>query len=122
VKVPISPSISRRRVFSSGGLGAVFVVMVAPCLHWPAGQEPNLVPVVEKQKDTNPAVDERAAGLDAQRKELPDQPGVYVFKDEDGGVLYVGKALSVRKRVASHFSGPHRRGRPFIDQVASIDF
>jgi excinuclease ABC subunit C len=65
---------------------------------------------------------EDAAGLDAQRKRLPDQPGVYVFKDAAGGVLYVGKALSIRKRVASHFSGPHRGGLEFIDQVASIDF
>ena len=47
---------------------------------------------------------------------------MYVFKDADGGVLYVGKALSIRKRVASHFSGPHRGGLEFIDQVASIDF
>ena len=47
---------------------------------------------------------------------------MYVFKDADGGVLYVGKALSIRKRVASHFSGPHRGGLAFIDHVASIDF
>ncbi len=53
---------------------------------------------------------------------MPDQPGVYVFKDADGGVLYVGKALSIRKRVASHFSGPHRGGLTFIDQVGTIDF
>ena len=66
--------------------------------------------------------DEEAAGLDVQRKRLPDQPGVYLFKDADGGVLYVGKALSIRKRVASHFSGPHRGGLDFIDQVGSIDF
>jgi excinuclease ABC subunit C len=57
-----------------------------------------------------------------QRKRLPDQPGVYVFKDADGEVLYVGKAVSIRKRVASHFSGPHRGGLGFIEQVASIDF
>ena len=63
-----------------------------------------------------------ATDLDAQRKRLPDQPGVYVFKDADGGVLYVGKALSIRKRVASHFSGPHRGGLEFIHQVGSIDF
>ena len=62
------------------------------------------------------------ADLADQRKRLPDQPGVYVFKDADGGVLYVGKALSIRKRVASHFSGPHRGGLDFIDLVGSIDF
>jgi excinuclease ABC subunit C len=60
--------------------------------------------------------------LDEQRKQLPDAPGVYMFKDADGGVLYVGKATSIRKRVTSHFSGPHRGGMHFIDRVASIDF
>ena len=45
-----------------------------------------------------------------------------MFKDADGEVLYVGKARSIRKRVASHFSGPHRGGLAFIEQVASIDF
>ncbi len=82
--------------------------------------------MAEKQTDADsaaPGVEhEEAAGLDAQRRQLPDQPGVYVFKDADGGVLYVGKALSVRKRVASHFSGPHRGGLEFIDHVGSIDF
>jgi excinuclease ABC subunit C len=43
-------------------------------------------------------------GLVAQRRALPDQPGVYLFRDGAGGVLYVGKAKSVKKRVASHFS------------------
>jgi excinuclease ABC subunit C len=63
-----------------------------------------------------------APALDEQRKRLPDQPGVYTFKDADGGVLYVGKATSIKKRVASHFSGPHRGGLHFIDRVTQIDF
>ena len=42
--------------------------------------------------------------LAAQRRALPDQPGVYLFRDANGRVIYVGKAKSVRKRVASHFS------------------
>ena len=46
--------------------------------------------------------------LDEQRRELPDQPGVYLFRDADGRVIYVGKAVSVRKRVASHFSSAGR--------------
>jgi excinuclease ABC subunit C len=65
---------------------------------------------------------DKPQSLAEQRKALPDSPGVYTFKDAEGGVLYVGKATSIRKRVASHFSGPHRGGMHFIHRVAAIDF
>src|SRR5215210_5504528 len=57
--------------------------------------------------------------LAEQRAGLPDQPGVYLFRDARGRVIYVGKAKSVRKRVASHFSvrGPLST---FIDQIESL--
>jgi excinuclease ABC subunit C len=61
--------------------------------------------------------------LKQQRRALPDGPGVYLFKDEQGKALYVGKARSIRKRVASHFSKPATRGVvEMVDQVAEIDF
>ena len=61
--------------------------------------------------------------LKQQRRALPDGPGVYLFKDEQGKALYVGKARSLRKRVASHFSKPATRGVvEMVDQVAEIDF
>src|SRR5438270_5483010 len=54
-----------------------------------------------------------------KRAKLPDEPGVYLFRDARGRVLYVGKAKSIRKRVASHFSNPSTRGGR--DLVAAID-
>ncbi len=59
-----------------------------------------------------------------RRRELPDEPGVYLFRNERGRVIYVGKAKSIRKRVASHFSNPSTRaGRdllPMIDHVEAL--
>src|ERR1700684_3282482 len=59
-----------------------------------------------------------------RRRELPDEPGVYLFHDARGKVIYVGKAVSIRKRVASHFSNPSTRaGRdlvPMIDQIEAL--
>ncbi|HWO16434.1 MAG TPA: excinuclease ABC subunit UvrC [Solirubrobacterales bacterium] len=50
-------------------------------------------------------------------RELPDSPGVYLFHDGDGEVLYVGKARSIRKRVASHFSGGESRLTSRVDRI-----
>ena len=62
--------------------------------------------------------------LTAQRKALPDSPGVYLFKDARGKVIYVGKAASIRKRVAGHFSKPGgaRGSRDMVAQIAEVDF
>jgi excinuclease ABC subunit C len=54
--------------------------------------------------------------LREQRRALPDQPGVYVFRDARGRVIYVGKAKSIRKRVASHFSNPTVYGTTALTQ------
>ena len=57
-----------------------------------------------------------------QRRGLPDSPGVYLFKGAKGRVLYVGKAKSIRKRVAGHFSKSHVRGEAdMLDQLDRID-
>ena len=59
-----------------------------------------------------------------RRRQLPDEPGVYLFRDAKGRVIYVGKAVSIRKRVASHFSNPSTQaGRdllPMIDRIEAL--
>ena len=59
-----------------------------------------------------------------RRRELPDEPGVYLFRNAKGTVIYVGKAVSIRKRVASHFSNPSTQaGRdllPMIEQIEAL--
>src|ERR1700756_3438591 len=57
-----------------------------------------------------------------RRRELPDEPGVYLFRDQRGKVIYVGKAISIRKRVASHYSNPSTRGgRDLLDMIDQIE-
>src|SRR3954452_18239330 len=72
--------------------------------------------------DAEPAQIERTERLTAQRRALPDQPRVYLFPDRRGRVIYVGKAKSIRKRVASHFSNPTLYGtRALTDEVEHIE-
>jgi excinuclease ABC subunit C len=55
--------------------------------------------------------------------EIPDAPGVYLFRDEHGAVLYVGKAKSLRKRLANYF-GTEVRGKTamMVDAAAGVEW
>ena len=55
---------------------------------------------------------------------LPDEPGVYVYRDDAGEVLYIGKAKSLRRRVASYARpdrGLERRTAELVLRIAAID-
>jgi DNA polymerase-3 subunit epsilon len=43
--------------------------------------------------------------------DLPEGPGVYLFRDEGGALLYVGKSRNLRSRVFDHFAAEHRSGK-----------
>ena len=61
--------------------------------------------------------DERTRRIVSERRSLPDAPGVYLFRDRDDEVIYVGKANSIRKRVASHFSGGNAEMTRQVDEI-----
>jgi excinuclease ABC subunit C len=56
-------------------------------------------------------------------KKFPETPGVYIMKDAVGGILYVGKAGNLRRRVSSYFEHPHDvRIQTLVSKIARIDF
>ena len=62
----------------------------------------------------------RSERIAAQRRALPDSPGVYLFYAADDELLYVGKARSIRKRVASHFSGGETRLTSRVERIETL--
>ena len=61
--------------------------------------------------------------LSAQAESLPKSCGVYLFKDKDGKVIYVGKAINLRSRVRQYILGHDERIQvaPLIIESQSID-
>jgi len=60
-----------------------------------------------------------------RRRALPDRPGVYRFARSNGDVVYVGKAASLKKRVAGHFSsrrGATERALEWLTQVQDVAY
>jgi len=65
------------------------------------------------------------AELSETLKNLPELPGVYIMKDSDGIVIYVGKAKVLRNRVRSYFQYREDRDAKtlkLVSNVASIDY
>jgi len=51
---------------------------------------------------------------------LPDNPGVYFYFDKDGALMYIGKATSLRKRVASYFKDEGGEGEKRGERIAEL--
>jgi len=66
----------------------------------------------------------RPEKLEEKLKNLPTQPGVYLHKNEQGTVLYVGKAKNLRSRVRSYFQDPSNltpKIRRMVSQVVDLE-
>ena len=66
---------------------------------------------------------EAEEALEEKLQGLPPRPGVYLLRDKQGKVIYVGKAKSLRSRVRSYFRGGDERAqvRFLVTRLASFD-
>jgi DNA polymerase-3 subunit epsilon len=53
--------------------------------------------------------------------DLPDEPGVYIFRNAEGQALYVGKSVSLRSRARAHFA-PSSEPSAWTAQAAIVDY
>ncbi|MBI2913239.1 MAG: GIY-YIG nuclease family protein, partial [Chloroflexi bacterium] len=67
----------------------------------------------------------RARPFQEQVRALPARPGVYLFRDAKGQVIYVGKAAALKNRVRSYFGSPHSfepKTRRLVEQIADLEY
>ncbi|HKS68923.1 MAG TPA: excinuclease ABC subunit UvrC, partial [Ktedonobacterales bacterium] len=72
-----------------------------------------------------PEVSELSQQLQAVLASLPHKPGIYLHKDAEGQVLYVGKAADLHQRVRQYFVAPadlSPKNRALVAKIADIEF
>lgn len=59
-----------------------------------------------------------------QYRDIPNSPGVYFFRDKHGKLLYIGKAINLKRRVSSYFQKNHLDSRieELVREIAKIDY
>ncbi|MEW6468141.1 MAG: exonuclease domain-containing protein [Bacteroidota bacterium] len=55
-------------------------------------------------------------------EKIPESTGVYYFHDDKGKVIYVGKALNIKKRLLQHFQGKGIKTRLFLEKIFDITY
>lgn len=61
--------------------------------------------------------------LERKLKLLPDSPGCYLYKDEYGDIIYVGKAKNLKNRVKSYFTGTHnKKTQTLVSNIVDLEF
>ena len=63
--------------------------------------------------------------LQDELKKLPDLPGVYIMHDKSDAIIYIGKAVSLRKRVRQYFQPSHNEGikkKQMVEHIARFEY
>ena len=103
----------------AGGDADATAILFSKLLTWDtAGHIPMMLKKTSKDQQLPPNLPKE------DFTNLPSCPGVYYFLDMAGKEIYVGKALNIRKRVASHFSGhnPNPQRQHFLRSIYAIRY
>lgn len=63
--------------------------------------------------------------FEEELRKLPDQPGVYIMHDKSDAIIYIGKAISLRKRVRQYFQPSHDEGikkKQMVQHIARFEY
>lgn len=63
--------------------------------------------------------------ISEELKKMPEQPGVYIMKNQENEIIYVGKAVNLRNRVRQYFqshSGHSRKVEVMVPQIRSFEY
>lgn len=77
----------------------------------------------ERPADSTPSLDDRPPG--EKVKSFPDTPGVYLMKDSQGRVIYIGKAKNLKSRASTYFTetaAQDRRTLDLVRQIVDVDY
>ena len=58
--------------------------------------------------------------IEAELKKLPQKPGVYIMRNANDDIIYVGKAVNLKRRVTSYFRKTNKTQR-ILNMVSLID-
>ncbi|MCW2121034.1 exonuclease domain-containing protein [Flavobacterium sp. 7A] len=103
----------------AGGDAAATAILFSRLLEWDTeGEIPKMIKKTAPDQRLPPNLPPE------DFEQLPEKPGVYYFYNEQKKVIYIGKAVDLKKRVASHFSGhkitPQRQN--FLRDIHAISF
>lgn len=103
----------------AAGDAAATAILFSRLLEWDTqGYIPEMLKKTSKEQQLPPNLPKE------DFEGLPTGPGIYYFMDQGGKVIYIGKAINIKKRVASHFVGhnPKPQRQQFLRSIYSISF